>query len=179
MAESQSFNVSAPNRSFPSMLPATPATSSSGTEVEGCKHRDCQKNNTAAIVGGIAGGIAVVCVLVAVFFYRRFRYQKKLNQFHKEHQLLHQTPPDSLLASTFVRPNRHGAASPPLGGRCSPVSPTTTRRTSHVALGFDGTMQKNSHYPSVVSSPSSDSVSLPHEPALRAQHGYGANPSNL
>ncbi|KAJ8089664.1 hypothetical protein PM082_014926 [Marasmius tenuissimus] len=114
MAESQSFDVRPSNHSFspsvsPTFLPSS-VTPSSG--VEGCNHRDCQRSDTPAIVGGIAGGIAVVCVLVAVFYYRRFRYQKKLNQFHKEHQLLHQTPPHSLRASTLTGPSHHGAVSP-------------------------------------------------------------------
>ncbi|KAK1235482.1 hypothetical protein PQX77_001291 [Marasmius sp. AFHP31] len=162
------------------MPPATP-----GTRKDKDKDKEGKRDNgpeTAAIVGGITGGIAVICILVAFFFYRRFRYQKKLNQFHREHQLLHQAPPPSILASTLTSPSHYpvyGAASPPPTGIRSPGSPTTTiRPTSHIPLGFDETMQKSYHFPSVGSSPSSYSVPLPHEPALRAQHGPGAGASN-
>ncbi|KAJ8089674.1 hypothetical protein PM082_014936 [Marasmius tenuissimus] len=150
----------------------------------GFKGGECsgKKSEIGPIVGGIAGGVAVVCILVATFFYRRFRYQRKLNQFHKEHQLLHQAPPPSILASSLTGPNHYspyGAASPPPGGLRSPGSPRTIRRTSHAPLGFDETMQKSYHFPSVRSSPSSYSVPLPHEPTLQTQHGSGAGASHV
>ncbi|KAL0057369.1 hypothetical protein AAF712_015992 [Marasmius tenuissimus] len=136
----------------------------------------------AAIVGGVVGGVAVICILIAFFFYRRFRYQKKLNQFHREHQLLHQTPPASIFTSTLTSPNHHlvySAASPPPAGLRSPGSPATIRPRSNIPLGFDETMQKSYHFPSVGSSPSSHSIPLPHEPTLRAQHGPGIGASNV
>ncbi|KAJ8089671.1 hypothetical protein PM082_014933 [Marasmius tenuissimus] len=147
----------------------------------GCKQDkgECheKKSIIGPVVGGIAGGIAIVCILIAVFFYRRFRYQRKLNQFHKEHQLLQQAPPPSILASTLTSTNHypvHTAALPPPGGLRSPGSPTIITQTSHVPLGFNETMQKSYHFPSVRSSPSSYSVPLAPEPALRAQQGPGS-----
>ncbi|KAL0057076.1 hypothetical protein AAF712_016299 [Marasmius tenuissimus] len=181
--ESHTFGV---NGSYPSQTPYPSATSSSSPGDSQCQGKDngkCHKNNgLAALVGGIMGGMALLCILAAGFFYRQFRYQKKLNQFHKEHQLLHQAPPSSILVSTLTNPNRYpayGGASPPPEGSRDPISPAITRRASHVPLGFDETLQKSYHLPSVVSSPSSDSDPLSQEPALRAQHGPGAGASNL
>ncbi|KAK1234514.1 hypothetical protein PQX77_002280 [Marasmius sp. AFHP31] len=146
------------------------------------KGENSNKTNSGPIVGGVLGGVAVVCILVACFFYRRLRYQKKLNRFHREHQLLQQVPPPSILASTLAtnRSSLRGAVSP---SRDLPSSkgllPTTTRPSSHVSLGFDDTMQKNFHLSSVRSSPPSYSTTLPHEPELRAQHAPGAGASNV
>ncbi|KAJ8089662.1 hypothetical protein PM082_014924 [Marasmius tenuissimus] len=139
------------------------------------------KTDNGPIVGGVLGGVAVICILIACFFYRKFRYQKKLNRFHREHQLLQQVPPPSILASTLVadRSSVHGAASPPRDFRSTGVLPAANRLNSHVPLGFDDTMQKSYHFPSVRSSPSSCSVPLPHEPELRAQHASRAGASNM
>ncbi|KAK1234513.1 hypothetical protein PQX77_002279, partial [Marasmius sp. AFHP31] len=181
------FNVTGPPDQAPS-ISTSPATAAPSNTTMGDNFNRKDENwnhdkpNIAAIVGGVVGGVAIICILIAVFFYRRFRYQKKLNQFHKEHQLLHQTPPTSILASTLTSPNRYpgyGAASPHPAGSRSPGSPTTIRPTSHVPFGFDETMQKSYHFPSVGSSPSSYPVPLPHEPVLRAQHGPGVGASNV
>ncbi|KAK1235483.1 hypothetical protein PQX77_001292 [Marasmius sp. AFHP31] len=132
-----------------------------------------ERNDVALILGGIAGGIAVISTLAAVFFYRRFRYQRKLNQFHREHQLLNQTPPTSFLASTMtMRSPNHGATSPPAGGLRSPGSP-------NASLGFDGKMEKNDRASSLGSPRSTYSASLQHVPVLRAQHGPGLGASNV
>ncbi|KAJ8089661.1 hypothetical protein PM082_014923 [Marasmius tenuissimus] len=186
--ESTQFNVTveSSNGNSSTISPAEATSSTGGRRPdEGKGNRGWNHDrgpDTAAVVGGVVGGVAAVCILIALFFYRRFRYQKKLNQFHKEHQLLHQAPPPSIFASTLTGPSHYpvyAATSPPPVDLQSPGSPTTIRPTSHVPLGFDETMQKSYHFPSVGSSPSSYSVPLPHEPALRAQHGPGVGGSNV
>ncbi|KAL0059040.1 hypothetical protein AAF712_014254 [Marasmius tenuissimus] len=186
VSETPPFNVTGLANQKPSTTTSQPTATSSSTAMGDNswwrnKNRNHNKPDIAPIVGGVVGGVALICILIAVFFYRRFRYQKKLNQFHKEHQLLHQTPPPSILASTLTSPNRYPVycpSSPPTDLR-SPGSPTTIRPASHIPLGFDETMQKSYHFPSVGSSPSSYSVPLPHEPALRAQHGPAMGASNV
>ncbi|KAL0567669.1 hypothetical protein V5O48_014324, partial [Marasmius crinis-equi] len=138
---------------------------------------DKSKDDTAKIVGGVVGGVALLCIVLAIFFYRRLRYQRKLNQFHKEHMLLHQQPPPSMSSTLGYPVHNARINSPPPGTVQSPTSPSTIRPGSHAPLGFDEAMQKSYHFPSVGSSPSSYSVPLPHEPVLRAQHGPGMGTS--
>ncbi|KAJ8089659.1 hypothetical protein PM082_014921 [Marasmius tenuissimus] len=171
ITQSPSFCVNQKGRiTCPSSTPTPTPSPTDGANSPSTNVKEGSNNDVALILGGIAGGIAAISTLAAVFFYRRSRYHRKLSQFHKEHHLLNQTPPPSFLASTMAtRSPSHGAASPPAGGPRSPGSP-------NASLGFDGKMDRSL---SVGSSRSSHSVSLQHVPVLRAQHGPGLGASNV
>ncbi|KAF9260516.1 hypothetical protein L218DRAFT_1002649 [Marasmius fiardii PR-910] len=120
----------------------------------------------AALVGGILGALALVFLTLAIIFYRRLRYQRKLNQFHKEHMLLLQQPPQSRLSSHTVTRLADEAAT------VAPLSPISKKRSM--------TMQKGNSYQFVSSdapqgsfSPPMYSVALPNEPT--SMYGYSDN----
>ncbi|KAF9260484.1 hypothetical protein L218DRAFT_989537 [Marasmius fiardii PR-910] len=75
------------------------------------KHHD----STAALVGGVMGVVLLIAIILATIFYRRLRYQRKLNQFQKEHLLLHQRPPSSMSVQRSYQfsTGPHSSLSPP------------------------------------------------------------------
>ncbi|KAG7085319.1 hypothetical protein E1B28_013859 [Marasmius oreades] len=132
---------------------------------------------TAGIVGGVLGAVALIFIILAIFLYRRLRYQRKLNQFHKEHMLLQQQPPSTFLSSTIPVQR---VTSSPIPGILAPLSPISTmNRRSDIPMGFEETMltQKGPYQFSsddhlARPSPPSYSVALPNKalPMFPTQH---------
>ncbi|KAL0569764.1 hypothetical protein V5O48_012197 [Marasmius crinis-equi] len=165
---SSSFNVENENSTSSSTFTTSSLTTAAGaptTDNDGgynkFQHHD-DHSGTIKIVGGVVGGVAAICLGLAIFFYRRFRYQRKVNQFHKEHMLLNQQPPPSMSSTLGYPAYNARVTSPPPGTVESPTSPRAIRPLGpHVPLGFDETMQKSYHFPSAGSSPSSFSCHFP------------------
>ncbi|KAG7094488.1 hypothetical protein E1B28_008086 [Marasmius oreades] len=124
---------------------------------------------TTGVVGGILGAVALIFIILAILLYRRLRYQRKLNQFHKEHMLLQQQPPSTFLSS--ITPVQRVTSSP-IPGILAPLSPISTmNRRSDIPMGFEETMltqkgpyQFSSDNHLARPSPPSYSVALPHKP---------------
>ncbi|KAL0568004.1 hypothetical protein V5O48_013988 [Marasmius crinis-equi] len=175
--ESSQFDVANGTSTSPSATSSTSNSASESTNWNGHGRNNHYDDHSAItkIVGGVVGGIAAICLGAAIFFYRRFRYQRKVNQFHKEHVLLNQQPPPSMSSTLGYPAYNTRITSPPPGTVESPTSPPTIGPLgSHIPLGFNETMQESYHFPSVGSSPSSFPVPLPNDPVLKAQRTPGA-----
>lgn len=124
--------------------------------------------DVTAIVGGVVGGVALILLIgLSAFFYRKLTYQRKLNQFHKEHLLLHQPPP-SFLNSTGVSTIHAPPQVTSPRGTTAP-RPLTPLRRSDVPVGFEETMRNYPYtfapdnHSEAHTTPSSYSAPLPNE----------------
>ncbi|KAF9256166.1 hypothetical protein L218DRAFT_1027605 [Marasmius fiardii PR-910] len=94
--------------------------------------RDWSHHNTAPIVGGVVGAVAFIGLGLAIVFYRRLRYQRKINHFHKEHMPLQQRPPSSFTTTSTLLPRTTESERP------SPHS--TLKRRSENPVALDGSV---------------------------------------
>ncbi|KAF9256416.1 hypothetical protein L218DRAFT_991430 [Marasmius fiardii PR-910] len=147
---------------------STLSTANSGMQ-NGTNHwkGDRQKHHdTAALVSGVMGVVLLIAIILAIIFYRRLRYQRKLNQLQKEHLLLHQRPPSSLFLSSNTATRTMVESDLP---NVAPVS-TLKRRWENPA-GFEESMSVQKGYqfstgPHSSLSPPSYSPALSNEPEV-------------